>query len=288
MRARAEVRSAGLVLVSITSVQCGAAVATGLFDQVGPAGSVLLRSVFAALVLLAVAQRSLGAARRDPGLTRDAFVFGFVLAAMNLCFYGAIDRLPLGTAVTLEFLGPLGVAVAGTRRPRDLVWVALAGGGVALLSGGIHGGSELLGIVLALTAAAFWAAYILLQARLGSRHEGLAPLALALAFSALLLLPVGIAAGGGELVEPAVLATGLAIGLLSSAIPYALELEALRTISSAVFGVLMSLEPAVAALVGFLALSQDLSASEIVAVAMVVVASTGALSGAGFSRPVDD
>lgn len=289
MRPSAEVRSAGLVLVSISSVQCGAAVATGLFDQVGPGGTVLLRSLFAALVLLAVAHRSLGAAaRRDPSLIRDAFVFGVVLAAMNLSFYEAIDRLPLGTAVTLEFLGPLGVALAGTRRPRDLVWVALAGGGVALLSGGIHGGSELLGIVLALTAAAFWAAYIVLQSRLGSRHEGLAPLALALAFSALLLLPVGIAAGGGELVDLAVLATGLAIGLLSSAIPYALELEALRTLSSAIFGVLMSLEPAVAALVGLLALSQDLSASEIVAVAMVVVASIGALRGAGFSRPVDD
>jgi inner membrane transporter RhtA len=288
MRPSPEVRSAGLVLVSISSVQCGAAVATGLFDRVGPGGTVLLRSLFAALVLLAVAHRSLGTARRDLGLARDALVFGFVLAAMNFCFYEAIDRLPLGTAVTLEFLGPLGVALAGTRRPRDLVWVALAGGGVALLSGGVHGGSELLGIVLALTAAVFWAAYIVLQARLGSRHEGLAPLALGLAFSALLLLPVGIASGGGELIEPAVPATGLAIGLLSSAFPYALELEALRTLSSAVFGVLMSLEPAVAALVGFLALSQDLSASEIVAVAMVVVASIGALRGAGFSRPVDD
>jgi inner membrane transporter RhtA len=288
MRAPAEARSAGLVLVSIFSVQCGAALATGLFDRVGPAGSVLLRSLFAALLLVAVAHRQLGRVQRDRQLIRDAFVFGLVLAAMNLSFYGAIDRLPLGTAVTLEFLGPLGVAIAGTRRPRDLVWVALAGGGVALLSGGIHGGSELLGIVLALAAAACWAAYILLQARLGSRHEGLAPLALALSFSALLLLPVGIAAGGGELLEPSVLAVGLGIGLLSSAIPYALELEALRTLSSAVFGVLMSLEPAVAALVGFLALSQDLSATEVLAVAMVVVASIGALRGAGFSRPVDD
>lgn len=281
-------RSAGLVLVSIFSVQCGAAVATGLFDQVGPAGTVLLRTFFAALVLLVVARRQFGAAQSDMLLSRDAFALGLSLAAVNFCFYQAIDRLPLGTAVTLEFLGPLGVALAGTRRPRDLVWVALAGGGVALLSGGIEGGSELLGIALALAAAVFWAAYIVLQARLGSSHEGLAPLALALSFSSLLLLPVGIAGGGTELLDPGVMATGLAIGLLSSAIPYALELEALRTLSSAVFGVLMSLEPAVAALVGFVALSQDLSASEIVALAMVVLASIGALRGAGFSRPVDD
>ena len=286
MRPPAEARSAGLVLVSIVSVQCGSAVATGLFDQAGPAGTVLLRSAFAALVLLIVSRRSL-AGDRDPRLLRDAFVFGVVLAAMNLSFYESLERLPLGTAVTLEFLGPLGVALAGTRRPRDLVWVALAGGGVALLSGGIEGGSELLGIALALTAAAFWAAYIVLNARLGSRHEGLAPLALALSFSALLLLPVGVAGAGGDLLAPAVLATGLAIGLLSSAIPYGLELEALRTLPSAVFGVLMSLEPAVAALVGFLALSQGLSASELVAIGLVVTASAGALRSAATPAPRD-
>jgi inner membrane transporter RhtA len=276
-------RSAGMVLVAILSVQLGSALATTAFDQVGPAGTVLLRSAFAALILLPIVRPTL-----DRRLVRDAFAFGFVLAAMNLSFYESIDRLPLGTAVTLEFLGPLGVALVGTRRPRDLVWVALAGGGVALLSGGIESGSELLGIALALTAAAFWATYILLSARLGSRHEGIAPLAVALGFSALLLTPAGVVSGGGDLLEPGVLATGLAVGLLSSAIPYGLELEALRRISSAVFGVLMSLEPAAAALIGFLALSQGLSAEEVVAVAMVVAASVGALRGAGLSRPVDD
>lgn len=287
MARRSSSRSASLVLVGIFSVQCGSALATSIFDQVGPGGTVLLRTAFAAAVLLLLSRRSL-AGERDPGLLRDAFVFGLVLAGMNFSFYESLDRLPLGTAVTLEFLGPLGVAVAGTRRPRDLIWVALAGGGVVLLSGGIEGSSELLGIVLALTAAAGWAAYILLSARVGSRHEGLAPLALALAFSALLLLPVGIAAGGSDLLLPAVLAVGLAIGLLSSAIPYGLELEALRSISNSVFGVLMSLEPAVAALVGFVVLSQDLSATDVLAIAMVVAASLGALRGAGFSRPIDD
>jgi inner membrane transporter RhtA len=278
-----ERRSAGIVLVSILSVQCGSAVATGLFDRVGPVGTVFLRSLFAAALLLPFARP-----RLDRRLARDAFVFGLVLACMNLSFYEAIDRLPLGTAVTLEFLGPLGVALAGTRRPRDLVWALLAAGGVALLSGGIDGGSELLGIVLALTAAALWAAYIVLSARLGSRHEGIAPLALALSCSALLLLPAGVAVGGADLLVPGVLAVGLAIGLLSSAIPYVLELEALRTLSNAVFGVLMSVEPAMAALIGFVLLGQGLGASEIVAVGMVVVASVGALREAGFSQPVDD
>jgi inner membrane transporter RhtA len=276
-------RSALMVLVSISSVQLGSALATTLFDRVGPAGTVLLRSLFAAAILLAIFRP-----RPDRALLRDGFLFGLVLAAMNLSFYESLDRLPLGTAVTIEFLGPLAVAVAGTRRPRDVIWVVLAGGGVALLSGGIEGGSELLGIALALSAATFWAAYIVLGARVGSRHEGLAPLAVALGFSALLLTPTGILGGGTDLLHPAVLAVGLGVGLLSSAIPYGLELEALRHISSAVFGVLMSLEPAVAALVGFVALSQGLTTSEVIAIAMVVVASLGALSGAGFSRPVDD
>jgi inner membrane transporter RhtA len=247
---------------------------------------VFLRSLFAALVLLAFVGRDLSA-RHDPRMRREAFVFGLILAGMNLSFYEAIDRLPLGTAVTLEFIGPLGVAVAGTRRRSDLVWVALAAGGVVLLSGGIEGGSELLGIVLALIAAAFWAAYIVLNARFGSRHEGLAPLAFALSFSAVLLLPTGLAGGGTDLLAPAVLAAGLGIGVLSSALPYALELEALRTLPSATFGVLMSLEPAAATLVGFVVLSQALSAAEIVAMAMVVVAGVGALRSAGLSQPVD-
>jgi inner membrane transporter RhtA len=206
---------------------------------------------------------------------------------MNLSFFAAIDRLPLGTTVTLEFLGPLGVALAGTHRRRDLVWVALAAGGVFLLSGGIGGHSEVIGVVLALLAGAFWAAYIVLNARLG-RHEGLMPLALAMAVSAVITLPFGIGALGEGLLSPNVLATGLAVGLLTSTLPFVLELEALRTLPNGVFGVLMSLEPAVAALIGLLALSQSLSVAEIVAVAMVVTASAGALRGARTSPPVLD
>jgi inner membrane transporter RhtA len=275
-----------MVLCSIVSVQCGSALATTLFDDVGTTAAVFLRSAFAALLLLLAARRW-GLPDLDRRLAREVVVFGLVLSVMNLAFYGAIDRLPLGTAVTLEFLGPLGVALAGTRRRVDLIWVALAAGGVFLLSGGIGGESELLGVALALLAAACWAAYIVLNARLG-RHEGLMPLALAMAVSALVTLPFGVNAVGEGLLSPGTLATGFAVGLLSSAVPYVLELEALRTLPNGVFGVLMSLEPAVAALIGFIALSQGLSAAEIVAVAMVVIASAGPLRGAGAPPPVVD
>jgi inner membrane transporter RhtA len=276
-----------MVLCSIVSVQCGSALATELFDRVGPAATVFLRFLFAALLLVVAAHRGL-LAGIDRRLLREAAPFGAVLAAMSLSFYEAIDRLPLGTAVTLEFLGPLGVALAGTRRRQDIVWVALAAAGVLLLSGGIEGGSEALGVLLALLAAACWAAYIVLGARLGRRHQGLLPLAVALVVSAVLTMPFGFHAVVDGRVSTGVLATGAAVGLLSSAVPYALELEALRSLPSNVFGVLMSLEPAVAALVGLVALSQDLSTADTLAVAMVVVASAGALRGAAPGHPIVD
>jgi inner membrane transporter RhtA len=275
-----------MVLGSISSVQCGAALATTLFGRVGPAGTVFLRGGFAALILLAVAHRDVPALRRHE--LRDVALFGVTLAAMNLCFYAAIDRLPLGVAVTFEFSGPLAVAVFGSRQRRDLIWAGLAGAGIVLLSGDFGGQSiDPLGAVLALTAGAFWAAYILLSARVGGRSEGLGGLAVAMAFSALLLAPVGIAAGGGEMGSAGVLAVGLAVGLLSSAFPYALEIEALRRLPNAVFGVMMSLEPAVAALVGFIALGQGLDWSEAVAIALVVAASAGALRSAATPAPRD-
>ncbi len=276
----------GMVLGSITSVQCGAALATTLFGAVGPAGAVFLRGAFAALILLAVAHRDVMKLRRAD--LRDVVLFGVTLAAMNLCFYAAIDRLPLGVAVTFEFSGPLAVAVFGSRRRRDLIWAGLAGVGIVLLSGDFGGGSiDLLGAVLALTAGAFWAAYILLSSRIGGRSEGLGGLAAAMAISALLLAPVGLATGGGGMGSADVLARGLAVGLLSSALPYALEIEALRRLPNAVFGVMMSLEPAVAALVGFVALDQGLSWSEAVAIALVVAASAGALRSAATPAPRD-
>jgi inner membrane transporter RhtA len=275
-----------MVVGSITSVQCGAALATTLFARVGPSGAVLLRSGFAALILLAVAHRDLHLPRGRA--LRDVVLFGVSLAAMNLSFYAAIDRLPLGVAVTFEFSGPLAVAVFGSRRRRDLLWVGLAALGIVLLSGDFGGGAiDLGGALLALLAGAFWACYILLSARVGERSEGLGGLALAMAISALIVVPFGVTQGGGELGSAAVLAVGLAVGLLSSAIPYALEIEALRRLPNAVFGVLMSLEPAVAALVGFVALGQGLSWSEALAIALVVAASAGALRSAATPAPRD-
>jgi inner membrane transporter RhtA len=278
--------AAAMVVASIVSVQCGAALATTLFDDVGPQGTVFLRSTFAALALLAAARgglRPLRGRRR-----RDVVLFGVALAGMNLCFYTALDRLPLGVAVTLEFVGPLGVAVFGSRRPRDVVWALLAAAGILLLSDGVSGsGIDALGAALALAAGAFWAAYILQSARVGNSYPGLGGLAVAMAISAVIVAPFGIAQGGGDLLVPSTLAVGLAVGLLSSAIPYALELEALRRLPNAVFGVLMSLEPAVAALVGFVALSQGLALVEVVAIAMVVAASAGALRSAATPAPRD-
>jgi inner membrane transporter RhtA len=268
----------GLVLGGIVSVQVGAAVATTLFDELGPAGTVLVRVFFSALVLVALwrpALRGLGGAR-----LRDVALFGFALAAMNFSFYAALDRIPLGVAVTLEFVGPLGVALAASRRAIDLVWVALAAAGIVLLAPASGGDIDGLGIVLALVAGGFWAAYIVLSARIGRSFEGGSGLALAMTVATVLLLPIGVPVAGSELLDLGVLAAGAAVAMLSSAIPYSLELEALRRLPQGTFGVMMSLEPAVAATVGFVGLEQDLSATEVLAIGLVVIASAGALRAA--------
>lgn len=262
-----------LVLGAVTSVQFGGALAKTLFDDLGPGGTVLLRVSFAAIVLWALWRprpRS-----QSPADLRLAAAFGLSLAGMNLAFYEALDRIPLGVAVTLEFVGPLGVAVAGSRRVLDLVWVALAAAGILLLAD-FTGGASTAGILLALLAGSFWAAYILLAARAGRAFEGGSGLALAMVVAAAVLVPVGVADGGGMLLEPGPLALGAAVAMLSSAIPYSLELEALRRLPENVFGVLMSLEPAVAATAGFIVLGEVLGARDLVAIALVIGASAGA------------
>jgi inner membrane transporter RhtA len=268
-----------LVLGSIASVQFGAAFAKTLFDELGAGGTVFVRTLVAAVVLvLIVRPRLAGHSRQDLGLV---LVFGLVLAAMNFCFYSSIERIPLGIAVTFEFVGPLGVAVFSSRRALDLLWVALAAAGILLLSDlGSSGGLDRVGVALALFAGVLWASYILLSARMGRTFPGGAGLAIALVVATIPLAPVGIAQGGSELLVPEVLAAGIAVGLLGSAIPYALELEALRTMPVGVFGVLMSLEPAVAALAGFVVLDEGLVTRELVAIALVVAASAGAARGA--------
>jgi inner membrane transporter RhtA len=266
-----------LVLGAISSVQVGAAVAKTLFDEIGPSGTVFVRVVFAALVLALVWRpRVLGRRRAEILL---AVVFGFTLAAMNLAFYSALDRIPLGITVTLEFVGPLGVAVFGSRSALDLLWVALAAAGILLLSDFGSGGLDGLGVALALLAGCLWAAYILLSARVGRAFPGGSGLSLAMIVAAAVLLPVGVADAGADLLVSWILAAGAAVAVLSSAIPYSLELEALRRMPPRVFGVLMSLEPAVAALAGFVVLGEDLVARELVAILLVVAASAGAASG---------
>lgn len=265
----------GLVLLAIGSVQLGSALARTLFDRAGSSGTVMLRTLFAALVLLALSRP------RVRGLPRAQVVlvvaFGVSLAAMNALFYAALARVPLGIAVSLEFLGPLGVAVAGSRRPRDLAWVALAGGGVLLLAyPGAASAIDLTGALLALGAGAFWAAYILLSARTGRSFPDGSGLALAMGVAATLLLPIGIADAGDRLLDGHVLLVGLGVAMLSSALPYSLELAALRRLPARTFGILLSLEPALAALAGLVILDQSLKAREIAGIALVVAASAGA------------
>ena len=275
---RPDRRVAGLVLGGIASVQFGSALATHIFDEVGPAGTVLLRTIFAAAVLGAIwrpAARGLSRVTR-----RDIAIYAVTLAGMNLCFYESLERLPLGIAVMLEFVGPLTVAIAGTRNRLDVVWVLLAAGGIVLLGPDIGDGLDGTGVALALTAGGFWGAYILMSARVGRGPTGLSGLSTAMILASVLLLPVGIADGAGDLLGPRVLAIGLGVAVLSSAIPYVLELEALRRLPERVFGVLLSLEPAVAAVVGLIVLDQHLVGREILAIALVVLASAGALSSA--------
>ncbi|HKC29930.1 MAG TPA: EamA family transporter [Jatrophihabitans sp.] len=263
-----------LVLGGIGSVQFGAAFAHTLFAEAGPAGVVLVRVALSALILLAIAPPSLR--RRSRADIRAAVTFGLVLGAMNWSFYEALNRLPLGVAVTIEFTGPLAVAVAGSRRLLDIVWVALAGGGVLLLaSRGSHQGIHPLGVLLALVAATCWAFYILLSQRVGAVFARLDGLAIALGVATLLVLPAGIVQGGHALLRPHVLLGGLGVALLSSLIPYSLELMALRHLTAYRFGLLMSLEPAVAALAGVLVLGQSVTPVLAAALVMVVTASVG-------------
>jgi inner membrane transporter RhtA len=267
-----------LVLGAISSVQVGAALAKTLFDEIGASGTVFIRVLFAALVLVLVWRPRVS--DRSRGDLWLAVLFGLTLAAMNLAFYSALDRIPLGITVTLEFVGPLGVAVAGSRGALDLLWVGLAAAGILMLSD--FGSADLdgLGVALALLAGGFWAAYILLSARVGRVFPGGSGLALAMVVAAGLLLPVGVADAGADLLVPWILAAGAAVALLSSAIPYSLELEALRHMPPGVFGVLMSLEPALAAVAGYFVLGEGLVAREAVAILLVVAASAGAASGA--------
>jgi inner membrane transporter RhtA len=265
--------AAGLVAAGAVSVQFGAAIATHLFGRLGPAGAVTLRLGFAAIALATLIRvRHLRVGRADLGV---AAAFGAVLAAMNLSFYEAISRIPLGVAVTVEFAGPLAVTILGSRRRTDLLWTLLAGSGVFLLAGGGTHHLDLVGVGMALAAGACWAGYILLSAETGRRFPGPGGLALAMVVSAVVVLPLGLADAGTRLFHPEVLALGLAVALLSSVVPYSLELIALRRLTPRAFGILLSMDPAVAALAGLIILGQHLATSEVVALVLVVAANAG-------------
>ncbi|MFH8798396.1 EamA family transporter [Streptomyces sp. NPDC017936] len=265
-----------LVLLGIVSVQVGSALAKHLFGAVGSFGTVALRLFFAAAVLMLLW-------RPSPRMGRRAWAvvlgYGVTLGLMNLCFYLALARIPLGIAVTVEFLGPLAVALAGSRRWLDAFWAVLAAGGVVLLT---EGGGDLdpVGLLFALAAGTCWGLYILVGAALGRHTSEGDGLALGMAVAALVAVPAGVAESGAALVQPWVLAAGLGVALLSSVIPYSLDLEALRRIPPRVFGILMSLEPAMAALIGLVVLQESLHRPQWVAVLCVVAASAGAARGA--------
>jgi inner membrane transporter RhtA len=262
-----------LVLAGILSVQFGAGIAKDLFDEVTPTAMVWLRLLTSAVVLGLVARPALRGRTREDWLV--ALGFGLSLGVMNWAIYQSFARIPLGLAVTIEFVGPLTLAILGSRRARDLVWAGLAAIGVALL-GFEPGDLDLVGVAFALVAGGAWAAYILLSAQTGRRWPGLDGLAVASVIATLLLAPFAFVSGGAGLADPRVLALGAAVGLLSSVIPYSFEITALRTIRPALFSILMSLEPAAAALAGALVLHEFLSPLQLLAMACVVVASVGA------------
>jgi inner membrane transporter RhtA len=265
-----------LVLAAVVSVQCGSAVARTLFDELSATGVTLLRLGIAALVLLVAVRPRVRS--WTPEAWRAALLLGIAMGAMNLVFYLSLRTVPLGVAVTVEFVGPLLLALAQTRRLLDGVWALLAAGGVVLL-GSDPTGAPLPGLGLALLAGLFWAGYILASARVGRVLPGVDGLAVALAVGTVLVLPVGASGASAVLAEPALLLPAAGVALLSSVLPYALELTALRTMPTRVFGILMSLEPAAAALAGLLVLGQALGAWEVVALVLVSLASVGVTLG---------
>jgi inner membrane transporter RhtA len=269
---RERATAVALVLASVVSPQVGAAFAVTLFDDLGAAGTAFLRLAIAAVLLCAVWRP------RIAGDLRLVAAFGLALGLMNWSFYEAIDRIPLGVAVTIEFAGPLLLAVVGSRRLLDGLWIVLAGAGIVVLVGPGGGPLDPVGVGLAIVAALCWMTEISLSKRVGAAFPGGSGLALAMVVGALVLVPAGVAQAQPVLVRPSLLGAAFIVAMASSVLPYSLELEALRRLPAALYGVLMSLDPAVAALAGFVVLEQGLTAREILGIAAVVVASAGAAS----------
>ncbi|MEU7489233.1 EamA family transporter [Streptomyces sp. NPDC042319] len=261
-----------LVLGGVLGLQGGAALTTGLYPVVGPAGVVALRLVIAAVVLVAVWRPG---RRWDRTTWSLALGAGTLIAVHHLSYYEAVERVPLGAATTMEFIGPFAIALVSSRRPADLLWAALAAAGVVLLSGS---GMPLdaAGLLFGLLAGCCWGGYILVGKRLAAHIPDGRGLALAVCWGALLSLPYGIAQAGPRLLDPSVLAVAAAVAVLSSVLPYTFQMEALRRLPPGAFGVLTSLEPAVGALIGLVFLAQHLALPQWAGVAAVALASIGA------------
>jgi inner membrane transporter RhtA len=270
-RAAAAVPPPGLLLISIFSIQIGAAVAVHLFETLGSIGTAFLRIAFSAVLLLVASRRQVGVgARRHAGLL---VLFGCVIGAMNLCFYGAIERIPLGIAVAIEFVGPLGVAVLTSRRIKEFVWIGLAVAGLVLLTPSIGSDLDPLGVGLALAAGAGWASFVLISPRVARGVGG--GLALGMLVAGLFTLPFELATGGLARLDGGLLAGALVVAILSTALPLSLEFEALKRMTARAYGIVVTLEPVVAALVGAIALGQVLPPTAFAAIACVTAAAVG-------------
>lgn len=272
------------VLLAITSFQGGAAIAKGIFPVLGAAATSSLRIVFSAIILVVVNRPNLR--RVTTAQWKAVVLYGLTLGTMNTVFYMAIARIPLGLGVAIEFMGPLALALTGSKRTIDFVWVLLAATGIALIAPWSNNRLDLIGILLALLAGALWAAYILLGGHISKIMDGGKAVTIGMIFASLMVLPIAI--GDGLLIHfrPVMILPGIALALLSSAIPFTLEMHAMRKIPAKTFSILMSLEPAVAAFSGLLFLHEYLSFYEWLAVALVIIASAGATLAAKKTAPI--
>ncbi len=278
--------SVSVLLVAMVSFQAGASIARGLFATVGAQGAAALRLTFGTALLVAVFRP--WRTRPSRAAWRSIIVYGVALGVMNLLFYTALTTVPLGVAVALEFTGPLAVAMAASRRPIDFVWIALAVAGLALIlrpTGATAGGLDPVGVACALGAGVCWALYIIFGQKAGGEH-GMQTTALGMVIAALIVIPIGAVHAGAALLSPAILLTGAMVGLLGTALPYALEMIALTRLPTRTFGTLMSLEPAVGALAGLIMLGQVLSLTQWLAITAVVVASIGSTATIKSATPV--
>jgi inner membrane transporter RhtA len=261
------------VIFAIISVQSGAAIAKGLFPAIGAAGTASLRIGISAIILLAVYKPNLF--KITANQWKFVIPYGLSLGAMNLIFYLAIERIPLGLAVTLEFVGPLLVAIWGSKRPIDFLWVLLAAAGIILIAPSSNSGIDILGMLLALLAGGFWAAYILLGGKISKIMRAGDAVATGMIFASILIIPFGVLGKGLNNLTPTLFSLGIALALLSSAIPFSLEMKALSQLPSRTFSILMSLEPAAASICALIFLQEFLSFNEILAVIFIVIASSG-------------